>query len=66
MGTPEFLTVGELAEKLDCPIHKVQYLLTTRRIDPIRRVGGYRIFSPEVVERLKPEIRDTKAGAHHG
>jgi len=60
----ELLSVSEIAEKLGCPQHKVQYLVMSRRIDPVRRVGGCRLFAADVVEKLRQEIEGGRAVAH--
>lgn len=60
MSNPGILTVGEIARKLDCPVHRVQYLITSRNIKPIQRVGGYRIFSNDILEKLRDENKKRK------
>jgi len=51
-----FLTVGEVAKKLGCPIWKVQYLLRARDIKPIGRAGVLRLFAPGIVDVLRKEL----------
>jgi hypothetical protein len=51
-----FLTVGEVAKKVNCPIWQVQYLLRARDIKPIGRAGVLRLFAPGVVDRLRNEL----------
>lgn len=60
MMESELLSVGQIAEKLGCPMHKVQYLVMARRIDPVRRVGGCRLFAAEVVEKLRIDVKGQK------
>ena len=65
MANTDFFTVGALAEKLNCPIHRIQYLITARRIDPVQRIGGYRLFSPDVLKQLRDEIDNKKGAVAH-
>lgn len=50
------LTVGQIAKKLSCPIWQVQYLLKSRGIKPICRVGVLRLFPPNIVNVLQREL----------
>ena len=52
----KFLTVGEVAKKVNCPIWQVQYLLRARDIKPIGRAGVLRLFAPGVVDVLRREL----------
>ena len=66
MSGQELLTTGQIAERLNLPIHKIQYYLISRRIDPVRRVGGYRLFAADVVDKLRAEINGGKVTANAG
>ena len=57
MDEKKLLTVGEIAKRLDCPIHKILYLIETRQIKPIQRAGCLRIFNDEVLEILRAELQ---------
>lgn len=50
------LTVGEIARRLDIPVHRVTYLLKTRDIRPTLRAGIARVFSEDDVTRLAAEL----------
>jgi len=50
------LTVGVIAEKLECPLHQVMYLIKTRNVQPVARAGNCRVFSPEVIPLLRKEL----------
>lgn len=50
------LTIGDLAEACNCPIHRVEYLLRSRKIEPVMRAGNYRVYASEVVDTLKGEL----------
>jgi hypothetical protein len=47
-----FFTIGEIARRADCPVHRVAYLLRTRRIAPAFRAGGTRVFTEQQVAAL--------------
>jgi hypothetical protein len=46
------LTTGALARELDEPIHRIQYAVRTRGIEPEAVAGNLRIFPPEAVEQI--------------
>jgi hypothetical protein len=46
------LTIGAIASELNEPIHRVQYAIRTRGIEPEAVAGHVRVFPPETVERL--------------
>jgi hypothetical protein len=55
-------TVGELAEKFAVPVHRILYVVTSRRIDPIpRRLGGrWRLFDASACEQVRLGLEDTQ------
>lgn len=59
----ELMDVRQISEKLGVPKHRVQYLIMSRRIDEVRRVGMCRLFKADVVDKLREEING-KAAAH--
>ncbi len=56
MDVKKALTLGELARQLDCPIHRIKYLVQARRIEHVARAGNLRIFGPEVLNLLRAEL----------
>jgi hypothetical protein len=52
------LTVDAIARALNEPIHRVQYAIKTRGIEPESMVGHICVFSPEAVDRLACILRD--------
>jgi hypothetical protein len=52
------LTLGAIARALDEPIHRVEYVIRTRHIEPEAIAGHIRIFAPETVERVADILRD--------
>jgi hypothetical protein len=51
-------TVGVIAEALDEPIHRVEYAIRTRHIEPEAVAGHIRVFGPDAIERVADAIRD--------
>ena len=56
------LTLGEIARRLNCPLHKIEYLLRTREIQPIQRAGNLRVFSEKSLGLLKAELENRDKG----
>jgi hypothetical protein len=56
-----FLTVGQIAQQVNIPIWKCQYLLRSRDIKEIGRAGNMRMFSPNVVGVLRSELNSIEA-----
>jgi hypothetical protein len=54
-------TVGEIARRLDEPIHRIEYILRTRDIRPSGIAGNCRVYAQEDVERIAIELRDIDA-----
>lgn len=49
---PALLTVGELAKRLDVPIHRVEYLIRSRNLQPAQRAGNNRVFTESDLQYL--------------
>ncbi len=52
------LTIGAIARELGEPVHRVQYAVRTRGIEPESVAGNLRIFPPETVERVAEILRE--------
>jgi hypothetical protein len=52
------LTIGAIARELDEPLHRVEYAIRTRAIEPEAMAGHIRVFPPETVERVADVLRD--------
>lgn len=50
------LTLGIVAERAGVPIHKVQYYVRSRGIEPSARAGNLRVFDAGLVERVRREL----------
>jgi hypothetical protein len=62
------LTVGAIASELRESIHRVQYAIKTRGIEPESVAGNIRMFAPEAVECVAAILReiDRQAAAGQG
>lgn len=60
-------TVGVLAQKLGQPIHRIQYLLRTRKhIAPVAVAGRSRLYPEKTIAQLRHELNAIDARASHG
>ena len=50
-------SLGEIARRLDVPIHRVEYVVRTRRIVPTLVAGGRHFYSEASVQRIGSEIK---------
>ncbi len=54
---PRLLTAGVLAERLGVPLHRVTYILRTRRhIRPVARAGTLRLYDAAVERLVRAEL----------
>ena len=62
------LTIGAIARGLGEPIHRVQYAVKTRGIEPESVAGNLRIFPPESLEHIAEILRgiDHQAARRQG
>jgi hypothetical protein len=49
-------TVGEIARRLGHPVHRVEYVIRSRRIRPTGRAGNCRVFAEEDIIRIATEL----------
>lgn len=50
------LTVGEIAKRIGCPIHRIEYLIRARNIRPVQRAGNARVFTDVDLDLIAREI----------
>ena len=50
-------TVGEIARQHKEPLHRVDYIIRTRGIQPSGRAGNVRVFAEADVEFIGSELR---------
>lgn len=48
---------GEIAKRLNEPLHRVAYVIRTRQIQPLLVTGGRYFYSEAAVQRIASEIR---------
>ena len=65
MGIKRALTVGEISRQLGSPIHRIEYLIRSRKIQPIERAGNLRVFSDKVLQILRNELEPKKEAVAH-
>jgi DNA-binding transcriptional MerR regulator len=49
-------TVGEIARRLNEPVHRIEYVLRTRNIKPTGLAGNARVYTDDDVERIADEL----------
>jgi DNA-binding transcriptional MerR regulator len=54
-------TVGEIARDAGLPLHKIEYWIRARNIQPTGRVGRLRVFDAETVQTIIAQLRGTPA-----
>ena len=50
------MTVGQIAQLLRQPVHRIAYIINTRRIDEAARAGRLRVFDLEAVGQIRSEL----------
>ena len=50
-------TIGAIANRLGEPVHRIEYIIKTRSIQPVGRAGNCRVFSEDDVAFIAAEIR---------
>lgn len=61
------LTLGQIARRLGEPTHRVKYAIERHQIEPIRRAGIIRMFSPDQLAQIEAALRRTHLkGDHNG
>lgn len=59
-------TVGDMARELELPIHRVQYLIRSRNIQPTQRAGLIRLFDEATLTALINEANAIEARRNMG
>jgi DNA-binding transcriptional MerR regulator len=49
-------TVGEIARRLGVEVHRVEYVIRTRRVTPAGRAGNALVYTDQDVERIASEL----------
>lgn len=57
-----FLTSGDIAQAVGRSVFQVRYVLDSRRdIRPVGRAGLVRLYSPDIIERVRAELGNIEA-----
>ncbi len=51
------LTVGEIARRLGQPVHRIEYIILSRKIQPAGWAGHARVFADSDLGRIAGELR---------
>ena len=55
---PELNTLGKVAQHLQVPVHRVQYILRSRpHLRPIATAGRLRLFDSKTIEQIAKELQ---------
>ncbi len=54
---PPLPTVGEIAQRLGVPVHRVVYVIESRDIRPAGLAGRARVFSKADIDHIASELR---------
>ena len=65
-GTVVMPTVGEIARRLGEPLHRIEYIVRARKIQPSGRAGNARVFTDADVEQIDNELRRIDAENDRG
>ena len=60
-SVPRLMTVGEIAKRLNQPVHRIEYLIQARRIRPRAMAGNARCFDDAAVAELRRHINTLDA-----
>jgi DNA-binding transcriptional MerR regulator len=59
-------TIGHIAQQLGVPIHRVQYIIKSRNIQPVSIAGQARIFSTEAIRQISAALAGVAANRQKG
>ena len=55
---PQLNTLGKVAQHLQVPVHRVQYILRSRpQLRPAATAGRLRLFDDETIEQIARELQ---------
>ena len=56
-SAPPFPTIGEIARRLGVSIHRIEYVIRARGIEPCGRAGNARVFDEATVDLISAELK---------
>ena len=66
-SAPSAPTIGEISRRTGEPIHRVEYIIRARGLEPVGWAGNARIYSECDVTYIRSELRridEERSGAH--
>ena len=63
---PPLNTTGRIAANLGVPVHRVQYVISSRDIRPAAYAGRLRLFDHEALARIRHELNAIDARCSGG
>jgi hypothetical protein len=51
----KLITTGDIVKETGEPFHIIEYLLKSRKIEPVQRAGRFRLYRPEVIQQIRVE-----------
>lgn len=60
------LTIGEIARRLSAPIHRIEYVISSRGLKATQRAGHIRVFSEADVTYIEQILRRIAAERQGG
>lgn len=60
-------TVGSIADRLGVPIHRIRYIIESRRIEPTGKAGNARVFTDadvDLIASVLNRIQREREGNH--
>lgn len=61
---PEFLTIGEIADRLNVSMHRLKYAIDQYKIPPDRRVGIIRVWSESKLPQIQSALSKIAENRH--
>jgi hypothetical protein len=55
---PPLPTVGEIARRLGQPVHRIEYVIRSRRLMPAGPAGNCRVLTEKDLARIDATLRD--------
>lgn len=61
----DIASLGEIARRLDVPLHRVEYVVRSQKLEPLIVAGGRNFYSEATVQHIKhePHRIEKKRGA---
>lgn len=66
MSTPTEFTTGQIAERFGSPRYRIEYIINSRRIEPVRRLGITRLFDHTAITQIEAALREIRARRDRG